>query len=111
MSVNIETSVDSMSKSLDPLKTTNSVMHRMVFELDTLEAWYAIMREARAQFGRNWRAQPRVKRKMERMRWVSNGPKARVWFEVPDATFATFCAVKLGVDVCSSAPAADSNAQ
>lgn len=112
MSVNIETSVDSMSKSLDPLKTTISVMHRMVFELDTLEAWYAIMREARAQFGSNWRAQPRVKRKMERMRWNAiNAPKARVWFEVPDATFATFCAVKLGVDVCLSAPAADSDAQ
>lgn len=97
MSVNIEAPVDHMSESLDPLKTTDSVMHRVVFELESLETWYAIMREARAQFGSNWRAQPRVKRKLERSRW-SSSPRIKIWFDVPDAAFATFCAVKLGVD-------------
>jgi hypothetical protein len=84
-----------MSKQLDPFKTTASDLHRITFRLSTLDSWYAIMREARALYGRNWRAQPRVKRKLTRI-WAPNGAET-VWFEVPDPQFGTWCALKLAV--------------
>ncbi len=84
-----------MSKQLDPFKTTASDLHRITFRLSTLDSWYAIMREARALYGRNWRAQPRVKRKLTRT-WALNGAE-RVWFEVPDPQFGTWCSLKLAV--------------
>ena len=73
-------------------------MHRITFEVKSLEIWYKIMTEARAQFGKNWRAQPKTKRKLSSWKLYDGAP-VRVWFEVPDSTFATWCAVKLGVTV------------
>ncbi len=52
MSVDVETAALSMSGPLDSLKTTPSVMHRVVFELRDVDTWYAIMREARMMFGK-----------------------------------------------------------
>ena len=95
MSVDVETAALSMSEPLDSLKTTPLVMHRVVFELRDVVTWYAIMREARALYGRNWRAQPRVRRKLTRT-WALNGAE-RVWFEVPDPQFGTWCSLKLAV--------------
>lgn len=94
MSVEIETSALSMSKSLDSLKKTPLPMHRIIFEIVGTEKWYQIMAEARSQFGKNWRGQPRVKRKLVTS-W--NQKTVQVWFDVPDPSFATWCAVKLGV--------------
>ncbi len=85
-----------MSKKLDPFKTTTSDLHRITFRLSTIESWYAIMREARALYGRNWRTQPRVKRKLMRT-WAMNQHGEQVWFEVPDPQFGTWCALKLAV--------------
>ncbi len=94
MSVKIEASASSMPQSLGSLKLeTPLTMHRIVFEIRDKETWYKIMTEARSQFGKNWRAQPRVKRKF--VSW--NPVDIRVWFEVPDPAFGTWCAVKLGV--------------
>ena len=94
MSVEIAASALSMPQSLDSLKLeTPLTMHRVVFEISSAETWYKIMAEARAQFGKNWRAQPRVKRRLAGWRNTT----LKVWFEVPDSTFATWCAVKLGV--------------
>lgn len=97
MSVEIGTAAESMSESLSSLKTTPSVMHRITFLLIDKSQWYGIMAEARTLYEKNWRAQPRVKRKLERNRW--NKEPVKVWFEVPDPTFATWCAVKLAVQV------------
>ena len=98
MSVNIVASTLSMPQSLDSLKTvTPLAMHRITFKISTTAHWYSIMTEARALYGKNWRAQPRVKRRLDHSRWSKE--LVSVWFEVPDLTFATWCAVKLGVEV------------
>jgi hypothetical protein len=97
MSVDIEATAQSMPKSINSLKTTPPGMHRITFGLTTTTQWYRIMAEARATYGTNWRAQPRVKRKLERNGWVKS--VVPVWFEVPDSAFGTWCAVKLAVEV------------
>jgi len=82
--------------SLDPLKTTTKIMHRIWFELEDTETWYAIMREATALYGsRNWSTQPRVKRKLEHNRWARK--TFLIWFDVPDVNFATWISIKHAV--------------
>jgi hypothetical protein len=78
---------------------TEPTLHRIYFCIQDLPTWYAIMREARNQFGRNWRGQPKVKRRIERLSysWAVDDQSLWVWFEVPDLAFATWAAVKLGV--------------
>ena len=102
MSVEIAASTSSMPQSLDSLKmVTPLAMHRITFEIKNVDTWYKIMAEARAQFGKNWRAQPKTKRKLSSWR-LDNAPPVRVWFEVPDPAFATWVAVKLGVPVAGA---------
>ena len=97
MSVKIEAS-DLMLQSLDSLKTTALSMHKLYFELSTVEQWYTIMREARAQFGKNWRSQSHVKRRLEHASlWRLGDHAERVWFEVPDPKFGTWIAIKHAV--------------
>ena len=72
-------------------------MHRVWFDLNSTDQWYAVMREARTMFGRQWRAQSRTRRKFERM-FPGHEIVVKTWFEVPDPAFATWCAVKLGVN-------------
>jgi hypothetical protein len=96
MTVNIQDSALSISESLDSLKTTPLSMHRITFALKDTDQWYAIMKEARALYGKNWRAQPHVKRRLDRNRWAHKNE--RVWFDVPDPSFASWCAVKLAVE-------------
>lgn len=97
MSVNIEASALSMPESLDSLRTTPLVMHRIVFELENTRQWYAVMREARVLYNKNWRSQSHVKRRLERHKYTQKAES--VWFDVPDEKFATWCAVKLAVRV------------
>lgn len=97
MSVNIEATAESMLKSLDSLRTTPDVMqplHRVWFEIPDTVTWYRIMAEARALYGKTWRAQSHVKRKLEM--WNRLGP-VKVWFDVPDPAFATWVSVKCSV--------------
>lgn len=97
MTINIEGSALSIPKSLDSLKTTPLTMHRITFEIAHTSTWYAIMKEARALYGTNWRGQPHVKRKLDH--WGAK--MVPVWFEVPDPVFATWVAVKHAVIVHS----------
>jgi hypothetical protein len=99
MSVNVETSCDSVATSapLNSFNGTAGTLHRIYFCVDTLPTWYAIMREARQQFGRNWRCQPKVKRRLERLAWAAEDRGQWIWFEVPDLSFVTWASVKLGV--------------
>ena len=99
MTVNIEGSASSILESLDSLSETPLVMHRIWFRLHTVEEWYAVMNEARVMFGKNWRTQSRVKRRLEHNNlWGLNAAQTvSVWFEVPDQTFATWVAVKHAV--------------
>jgi len=100
MTVKIQDSALSISESLDSLKITPLPMHRIHFELTNTQTWYAIMREARTLYGKNWRAQPHVKRRLEN-NWAHKN--VRVWFDVPDEKFGTWVAVKHAV-IALSAP-------
>jgi hypothetical protein len=97
MSVNIEAS-DAMLLSLDSLRTTALPMHKLYFELSSVDQWYIIIREAQAQFGKNWRGQRHVKRRLEHASlWRVPGQTERVWFEVPDLKFGTWISIKHAV--------------
>ena len=76
-------------------------LHRIYVSVATQEQWYAVMRECREWFGKNWRTQPRVKRKLaENRRYGSvNKPGIPVGFEVPDLRFATWISVKMSLQV------------
>jgi len=98
MTVKIEGSALSIPESLDSLNVTPLIMHRIWFRLHTTKEWYAVMNEARAMFGTNWRTQSRVKRRLEHTTlWGISLQPVPVWFEVPDQTFATWVAVKHAV--------------
>jgi len=99
MSVEIETSALSMSESLTSLETTPSPMHRVYMEVGTLAVWYKIIREANVLYGRNWRGQSGVKRRLSHNIWSYDNKQERVWFDVPDEKFGTWVAVKCGVRV------------
>lgn len=96
MTVKIQDSALSISESLDSLKVTPLPMHRITFTIRDTKQWYAIMKEARALYGKNWRSQPHAKRRLDRNSWMKKDE--RVWFDVPDPNFSTWCAVKLAVE-------------
>jgi hypothetical protein len=95
MSVEIEVSAPSMLESINSLKTTPLVMHRVYFEVSAVDTWYNIMREARTWFEKNWQCQAHVKRRLEK----HESKPLIVWFDVPDTKFGTWVAVKLAVRV------------
>ena len=98
MTVKIEGSALSIPESLDSLSETPLVMHRIWFHLHSTKEWYAVMKEARIMFGKNWRTQSRVKRRLESNSiWGISSNEVPVWFEVPDHRFATWVAVKHAV--------------
>ena len=99
MSVEIGTSALSMFESLDSLKLTPLVMHRIQVELRNVKDWYAVIRELNQVYGSgNWKGQSHVKRRLENMIWNPD-QTVRVWFDVPDQKIATWLAVKLAVQV------------
>jgi hypothetical protein len=99
MSVGIETSALSMSESLNSLKTTPSPMHRVYMEIGSIAVWYKIRREANTLYGRNWRGQSGVKRRLSHNIWLHDKKQERVWFDVPDEKFSTWVAIKCGVTI------------
>jgi hypothetical protein len=99
MSVEIGTSALSMSESLNSLETTPSPMHRVYMEVGTIAVWYKIIREANALYGRNWRGQSGVKRRLSHNIWLHDKKQERVWFDVPDEKFSTWVAIKCGVTI------------
>ena len=99
MSVEIETSALSMFESLDSLKVTPLVMHRIQIELRDVKDWYAVIRELNQVYGvGNWKGQNHVKRRLEGLIWENNRA-IWVWFDVPDPVIASWLAVKLAVQV------------
>ena len=99
MSVEIETSALSTFESLDSLKLTPLVMHRIQVELRDIATWYAVIRELNQVYGaNNWRGQSHVRRRLESMIW-DDSKTLWVWFDVPDPSIASWLAVKLAVSV------------
>ena len=103
MSVNIETPVSNDTlQSLDPLKTTTDAVQltRVWVEVFNPTQWYSVIREAGQCYGKaHWRSQSRVRRKLEN-NWART--PHWVWFDVPDATFASWVSVKLGLKVSNT---------
>ena len=87
-----------MSTSLDPLKTTTPDLHRFFVYVESSKQWYTVMAEARKWFGKNWKCQSKVRRKLTNRPFITNTPMP-VWFEVPDPSWSTWIATKLGVRV------------
>lgn len=72
-------------------------MHRIYMEIGSIDIWYRIIREATALYGRNWRGQSGVRRRLSRNLWYKI--QERVWFDVPDEKFGTWAAIKCGVTI------------
>jgi len=72
-------------------------MHRVYMEVGTLAVWYKIIREANVLYGRNWRGQSGVRRRLSQNIWTYDNKQERVWFDVPDEKFGTWVAIKCGV--------------
>jgi len=99
MSVEIETSAMSTFESLDSLKLTPLVMHRIQVELRDIATWYTVIRELNQVYGaNNWKGQSHVRRRLESMIW-DDSKTLWVWFDVPDVTITSWLAVKLAVSV------------
>jgi len=99
MSVEIETSALSTFESLDSLRATPLVMHRIQIELRDIATWYAVIRELNQVLGTsNWKGQNHIRRRLEKLIW-ENDKNIWVWFDVPDVKIATWLAVKLAVQV------------
>ena len=63
-------------------------------EIDDFRVWYKIIREANKLYGKNWRGQQGVKRRL-----TSSAVRVPhvIWFKVPDEKFATWIALKYAV--------------
>ena len=92
-------SLNFMSKQSDPLKLTPQDLHRFWFSILTEQQWYAVMRECREWFGKNWRCMNKVRRKLNGR--PHGAAPVDVWFEVPDPVFATWISVKYSLGVQS----------
>lgn len=71
--------------------------HRVFVTIKSELEWYQLMAECRTWFGKNWRTQAHVRKKLRKF---GTGP-IEVWFEVPDANWSSWVAVKLGTQVKS----------
>ena len=72
-------------------------MTKFTIDIAQESQWYEVMRECRRCFGQNWRGQAKIRKKF-RYASAHTGP-VKVWFEVPDAEFATWIGIKTGCAV------------
>jgi hypothetical protein len=79
-------------------------MHRIYLQIQDEKTWYSVMAEARSWFGKNWKCQPRVRRRFRQFQhnWNLVGTsivptEITVWFEVPNLQFETWAVIKCGV--------------
>ena len=71
--------------------------YRFYVTLSTTAQWYAVMRECRVWFGTDWRTQPKMRRRLQRV-WEDS---IEAWFEVPNPEWSTWIATKLALQVRS----------
>ena len=89
--------------SIDPLKKTTQELHRFWFLVTTEKQWYNIIREARQWFGKDWKSQSKVKRKLAQKNLFGRPTTLMTWFDVPDVGFATWISIKYSIQVQSDA--------
>jgi hypothetical protein len=83
---------------------TDNELQKFWFQISNEQQWYSIIRECREWFGKNWKGQPKVRRKLGHIVSGRGGaPFLNVWFEVPDNRFATWVSVKYSIQVQSDA--------
>jgi len=106
---------DYMSKLLDPLRTTDLLLHRVWVLFDREDQWYAVMRELHQAFGRNWQGQKKIRRQFTRRSqsqlWLHanilpSSEMVSAWFDVPDVGIFTWISIKYSVDISLTAPSA-----
>ena len=68
-------------------------MHKIVFEIATIDDWYMIIKECKNWFGTDWSGQKGVRKKFQKTQWIMSSHK--VWFVVPDPAFKTFMDLKM----------------
>ena len=83
------------------MEQTSKPLQRFWFSVATEQQWYDIIRECRAWFGKNWKGQGKVRRKLNPRLSPVRPRSVTVWFEVPDARFATWVSVKHSIQVHS----------
>ena len=83
--------------------TKQEELHKFWFQIASQDQWYNIMRECRNWFGKNWKCQGKVRRKLNPSSTLRQRPSLAVWFEVPDSRFATWVSVKYSIQVQSDA--------
>jgi len=75
-------------------------LQKFWFSVANEQQWYDIIRECRTWFGKNWKGQAKVRRKLKGNAHRLNR-SLPVWFEIPDARFATWISVKHSIQVHS----------
>jgi hypothetical protein len=97
-----------MCKSLAPLRVTTPTLHRFWITLSSVNQWYAVMHDLRQEFGKNWKTQPRARRRLLKTEWSiqnswcllnDNATRTKVWFDVPDLRIASWLSLKYGTVV------------
>jgi uncharacterized protein (DUF924 family) len=88
-----------MSTSIDPLRTTPLDLHRFWFSVSDRETWYAIIKECNQWFGKDWKCQRKILRKLSSKHSKLRLKPIEVWFDVPDIRFAVWVSVKYSVQV------------
>lgn len=82
------------------MEQTTKPLQRFWFSVTTEQQWYDIIRECRSWFGKNWKGQGKVRRKLKGNVYKINRCLP-IWFDVPDARFATWISVKHSIQVYS----------
>lgn len=96
--------MENMSKHADPLGKTAPELHRFYVRVRTDEQWYAVMAECRAWFGRHWRCQGKIRRRLKPTVHGQIPGAIPTWFEVPDLGVCTWIATKHSLEVTAQAP-------
>tara|TARA_R100001163_G_C5062962_1_gene200153 strand:+ start:177 stop:404 length:228 start_codon:yes stop_codon:yes gene_type:complete len=68
-------------------------MHKVYFDLQTIDDWYDIIRELKRWFGNEWHGQRGVRKKFQKTKWTFE--RHSVWFVIPDLAFKTYMELKL----------------
>ena len=50
-------------------------MHKIVFEIATIDDWYMIIKECKNWFGTNWSGQKGVRKKFQKTQWIMSSHK------------------------------------
>ena len=67
-------------------------MYKIWFEVHSRAQWYEIIREAKTWFGKDWRGQRGVRKKLDMFNFHIRPVK--IWFMVPDPAFKTWIDLK-----------------